>query len=133
MIHLKKMINFMNIGNYMFPTSILIMLISLFLILFKGLNLGIDFTHGTRFDIAISNSNDSEITVEEIREIMDNLNLKEKYTIKKLTSDKIADDESENKKSEQMLSCTACGTFVHESLVVKKNGESFCSEDCSKS
>ena len=38
-----------------------------------------------------------------------------------------------NKKSEQMLSCTACGTFVHESLVVKKNGESFCSEDCSKS
>lgn len=38
-----------------------------------------------------------------------------------------------NKKSEQMLSCSACGTFVHESLVVKKNGESFCSEDCSKS
>ena len=38
-----------------------------------------------------------------------------------------------NKKSEQMLSCSACGTFVHESLVVKKNGESFCSVDCSKS
>ena len=38
-----------------------------------------------------------------------------------------------NKKSEQMLSGTACGTFVHASVVVKKNGESFCSEDCSKS
>ena len=38
-----------------------------------------------------------------------------------------------NKRSEQMLSCSACGTFVHESLVVKKNGDSFCSEDCSMS
>ena len=38
-----------------------------------------------------------------------------------------------NKRSEQMLSCSACGTFVHESLVIKKNGDGFCSEDCSKS
>ena len=29
-----------------------------------------------------------------------------------------------------MLSCSACGTFVHESLVIKKNGDNFCSEDC---
>ena len=39
----------------------------------------------------------------------------------------------QNKRSEQMLSCSACGTFVHESLVVKKRGDSFCSEDCSMS
>ena len=111
----------MNIGNYMFPTSILIMLISLFLILFKGLNLGIDFTHGTRFDIAISNSNDSEITVEEMREIMYNLNLKEKYTIKKLTSDKIADDESENKKSEQMFSIISQAQFNKNEIILQVN------------
>ncbi len=39
----------------------------------------------------------------------------------------------QNKKSEQMLSCSVCGTYVHESLVIKKYGNSFCSKDCSKS
>ena len=39
----------------------------------------------------------------------------------------------QNRKSEQMLSCSVCGTYVHESLVIKKYGNSYCSKDCSKS
>jgi len=39
----------------------------------------------------------------------------------------------QNRKSEQMLSCSVCGTYVHESLVIKKYGSSYCSKGCSKS
>ena len=36
-------------------------------------------------------------------------------------------------RSEKMLSCLACGTFVHESLVLNKFGKNFCSEKCANS
>ncbi len=48
------------------------------------------------------------------------------YLVKALSSKK-------NKRSEQMIGCSSCGTFVHESLVIKKNRDCFCSEDCSNS
>ncbi|MDC1189894.1 hypothetical protein N8209_03700 [Gammaproteobacteria bacterium] len=35
------------------------------------------------------------------------------------------------KKLDQMIACSECGIQVHESLVVKKYGASYCSEKCS--
>ncbi len=93
MIHFKTNIKFMKIGTYMFSMSILLMLISSLLIFFKGLNLGIDFTKGTRFDIAIYTSANKEIKVEEVRNIINNINLEEKYTIKKLQSEKSSNEQ----------------------------------------
>ena len=93
MIYFKANINFMKIGTYMFLMSTVVMLVSSLLISFKGLNLGIDFTKGTRFDIAIYNSTSTDIKVEEIKNIMNNLKLKEKYTIKKLQSEKSSNEQ----------------------------------------
>ncbi len=33
-------------------------------------------------------------------------------------------------KSDEMISCYACGTYVHEDLIVKKFGKLYCSKDC---
>ena len=89
MINLKTNINFMKNGTYIFIASILIMLISCLLIFFKGLNLGIDFTKGTRFDIVITESSegDSNIKIEDMESIMDSINLNGQYTIKELNSE----------------------------------------------
>jgi len=35
------------------------------------------------------------------------------------------------KKLDQMIACSECGTQVHESLVMKKSGLNYCSEKCS--
>ena len=39
----------------------------------------------------------------------------------------------ENNKSDQMINCSTCGTYVHQSIVIKKHGKKFCSENCSNS
>ena len=36
-------------------------------------------------------------------------------------------------KNEKILSCEVCGTYVHESLVIKKYGDGYCSKECSNS
>ena len=36
------------------------------------------------------------------------------------------------KKNELMVICANCGTYAHESLIIKKNGISFCSKECAK-
>jgi len=36
------------------------------------------------------------------------------------------------KKNELMVICANCGTYVHESLIIKKNSISFCSKECAK-
>ena len=59
MINFKSNIDFMKNGSYIFMASILMMIVSCLLIFFKGLNLGIDFTKGTRFDIVIAQSKES--------------------------------------------------------------------------
>ena len=35
--------------------------------------------------------------------------------------------------SDQMINCSTCGTYVHQSIVIKKHGKKFCSENCSNS
>ena len=38
-----------------------------------------------------------------------------------------------NKKSNKddlMFACYKCGTYSHESIVIKKKGENFCSNEC---
>jgi len=35
------------------------------------------------------------------------------------------------KKLNEMVSCSVCNTFVHESIVVKKSGKEYCSTECS--
>ena len=32
--------------------------------------------------------------------------------------------------NELMIICANCGTYAHESLIIKKNGMSFCSREC---
>jgi formylmethanofuran dehydrogenase subunit E len=44
--------------------------------------------------------------------------------VKSVFIDKSAD------KFETMVSCSKCGTFVHESLVIHKFNKSFCSKEC---
>ena len=51
------------------------MIMSVLLIFFKGLNLGIDFTEGTRFDIAISHLSNKDIKIEKIKDIIDSIGL----------------------------------------------------------
>jgi formylmethanofuran dehydrogenase subunit E len=36
------------------------------------------------------------------------------------------------KKNELMVICANCGIYAHESLIIKKNGISFCSKECAK-
>ena len=35
------------------------------------------------------------------------------------------------KKLNEMVRCSECNTFVHESIVVKKSGKEYCSTECS--
>ncbi|MDB2451619.1 PP0621 family protein [Gammaproteobacteria bacterium] len=36
----------------------------------------------------------------------------------------------DKKINELMIICANCGTYAHESLIIKKNGMSFCSREC---
>ena len=38
----------------------------------------------------------------------------------------------DKKINELMIICANCGTYAHESLIIKKNGMSFCSSECVK-
>ena len=38
----------------------------------------------------------------------------------------------DKKINELMIICANCGTYAHESLIIKKNGVSFCSKECAK-
>lgn len=58
---------FMDIRKYMAFMSILLIIFSIFLIFFKGLNLGIDFKGGTLIEVKIKNS-----TISELRSILNN-------------------------------------------------------------
>ncbi len=44
--------------------------------------------------------------------------------------DKIFSSKNE-KKFNEMVRCSVCNTFVHESIVVKKSGKEYCSTECS--
>ena len=121
MINFNPNFRFMKTGNYMFPGSTSIMLISAFLILFKGLNLGIDFTQGTRFDISISNSNKTEIRVGEIKDIMNSLNLDGNYSIKELTSDRTIKNNQISSNTNQIFSIISQLQFDEDEIISKIN------------
>jgi hypothetical protein len=35
------------------------------------------------------------------------------------------------KRNDSMFVCDKCGTYTHESIIVKKRGKKFCSTECS--
>ena len=37
---------------------------------------------------------------------------------------------NKDNKNEEIIMCDKCGTCVHESLLIIKNGKNFCSENC---
>ena len=117
MINFKPNIDFMKNGSYIFMASILMMIASCLLIFFKGLNLGIDFTKGTRFDIVIAQSEESNtyINVEDIESIMNNLNLSGQYTIKELNT------ESATNNKEQMFSIVSQLQFDKTKIIDQIN------------
>ena len=117
MINFKPNINFMKNGSYIFMASILMMIVSCLLIFFKGLNLGIDFTKGTRFDIVIAQSKESNtyINVEDMESIMNNLNLSGQYTIKELNT------ESATNNKEQMFSIVSQLQFDKTKIIDQIN------------
>tara|TARA_B100001029_G_C15010305_1_gene423813 strand:+ start:47 stop:997 length:951 start_codon:yes stop_codon:yes gene_type:complete len=119
MINFKTNINFMKNGSYIFIASILMMIASCLLIFFKGLNLGIDFTKGTRFDIVITQSEGPKtyINVEYMESIISNLNLGGQYTIKELN----ADSTPNNK--EQMFSIVSQSQFDKTKIIDQINKE----------
>ena len=91
MIHFKPNINFTKNSTYIFIVSMIIMLASIALISFKGINLGIDFTSGTRFDMAINNSG-HPIKIESLKsEIIDKTKLKDNFVLKELKGEGTSD------------------------------------------
>ena len=37
---------------------------------------------------------------------------------------------NEKNKKDLMFACDKCGTYSHESIVIKKRGKNFCSNEC---
>ena len=78
MININPNINFIKKNKYALILSILLMLASVISISSMGLNLGIDFTQGTRFDFETNN------TLKEIKESINKTQIKNNYSIKKV-------------------------------------------------
>ena len=38
----------------------------------------------------------------------------------------------EKPKNESMLACDHCGTYTHESLLIKRSSKNYCSDKCSR-
>ena len=69
---MKYNFNFINYFNKFNFVSLLLVLLSLFFVLFKGLNYGIDFKGGTLIEVRIQNN---DIRVSDIRNSLNKLNL----------------------------------------------------------
>ena len=129
MIHIKTNIDFMKNGGYIFIASVLVMLISCLLVFFKGLNLGIDFTKGTRFDIVITENlselpeyKSDSIKIEDMEAIINSLNLNEQYTIKKLSSgSSYIDSDSLFQSKEYMFSIVSQAQFDKNKIISQIN------------
>ena len=78
MININPNINFLDKNKYALILSIILMSISIISLSTLGLNLGIDFTKGTRLDFE-TNSN-----LNQIRAAIDKTQIKDNYTIKKV-------------------------------------------------
>ncbi|MDB2491955.1 PP0621 family protein [Gammaproteobacteria bacterium] len=40
---------------------------------------------------------------------------------------------TKNKKNDLMVICLNCGTYAHESIIIKKSGQNYCSKECASS
>jgi hypothetical protein len=40
---------------------------------------------------------------------------------------------TKNKKNDLMVICFNCGTYAHESIIIKKSGQNYCSKECASS
>lgn len=103
-----KSINFMSVGNYFFPLSMIIIIISVSLLLFSKVNLGIDFTSGTRFDLTILSDKNKILKISDLTNAIDTLGLKNEFIIKELKSEKTVDYQmfsiiSQNNFDEQLI------------------------------
>ncbi len=68
----RKPINFMGAAKYLFPISIILMIISLGILTFKGLNYGIDFTGGTLLHLKF----EKEVSISDLRKAVADTGLK---------------------------------------------------------
>ena len=68
----KKLIPFNNFYKIFNLTSLLLILISISLLLFKGLNYGVDFKGGTLIEIRTTNNN---ISISDLRKSFSKMNL----------------------------------------------------------
>ena len=40
---------------------------------------------------------------------------------------------TKDKKNELMVVCSICGTYAHESIIIKKRDKNYCSKECASS
>jgi formate dehydrogenase maturation protein FdhE len=40
---------------------------------------------------------------------------------------------TKDKKNESMVVCSICGTYAHESIIIKKRDKNYCSKECASS
>ena len=40
---------------------------------------------------------------------------------------------TKDKKNELMVICSICGTYAHESIIIKKRDKNYCSKECASS
>ena len=83
MISIKKNINFTNYYKVMNISSIIVILFSIFFLLFKGLNLGVDFKGGTLIELRTDNPN---VEISSIRQSLLKMNLGD-VTVKRFGTD----------------------------------------------
>jgi len=114
MIKFNTDIDFMKLGKYIFPISILIMVVSISLVFLIKMNLGIDFTSGTRFDMTLSN--DDDISIAQIEKILNKTSLKGNFTVKELESEKTKNDQIFSIISQQSFDENIIANTIVESL-----------------
>ena len=83
MISIKKNINFTNYYKVMNISSVIVILFSIFFLLFKGLNLGVDFKGGTLIELRTDNPN---VEISSIRQSLLKMNLGD-VTVKRFGTD----------------------------------------------
>ena len=100
MIKINPNINFLQKNKYALIMSIILMLASIISISTMGLNLGIDFTKGTRFDFETNNE------LSQIKKSIEESKIKSNYSIKKVENIK------EQSKYKNVFSLTSKVDFV---------------------
>ena len=116
----KTNINFMKLGRYIFPISIVVMFISFGLVFLIEMNLGIDFTSGTRFDITLFN-NGQKIQTKQIEDAIIQTSLKDNFTIKELGNEEISDAQTFSIISQQSFDEDEIAATILKSLNINQD------------